>query len=239
MPGGDEARMRFLTDALGVKLVARQLPPDSRSFLRALLSARCRPLPAAWASAAGASEPAKGAMPAGAHQSQWDAQDSDARARGDSAAANGGEDDGKDAVPGVASKQPSFWPCIGHLPPPDSQPWLNGHATSTEWQLIREPAGPGQSAVNGLHCEHASAAVEILQDQSADTCAVAAAGHVAEAHVSAAAEPSALSYAALQGLMQSVSAALMHADPGPVDQRGAAVVDMVDQGASDALPPGL
>ena len=45
MPGGDDARVSFLTGTLGMKLVARELPRECRQLLRALLESQNRALP--------------------------------------------------------------------------------------------------------------------------------------------------------------------------------------------------
>jgi len=229
VPGGDEARMRFVTDTLGVKLVTRQLPAESRALLRALLVARDRPLPAAWSSPPQtANGPASAATTDAGKRSGSPADGSDVPASWSSAAVHSTELFADSLVTGdygatgpkfgrdFSNEQPAW---LGDMP--DGPSYLNGQ-TATASQQQQQPADAGalQTHINaGSHDRN-----ELRVGSGEQT--------------SGAQEPKtsvapAMTYEALQGLLQKVSSVLQGAAP----DAGTAPLEQVNQEAG--LPPGL
>ena len=224
--------MRFLTDTLGVKLVTRQLPSESRSFLRALLSARGRPLPASWTPAPSAPEPARGAGSAAEMQHQDGSEDSDTPVQ-TVRPANGVSNRASDTVPRSLGDQPGFQLSAGQHLPPTGRSQLNGHASTSEQQQRFENNDSRRTEVNGLSSKHVETEAAPWQDRHVCVPDAAASAHLTEADASIAMKRPAMSYTALQCLMHSVSTALKHASPLPGQ------VETVGHETSDTLPPGL
>jgi len=233
VPGGDEARMRFVTDTVGVKLVTRQLPAESRALLRALLVARGRPLPAAWSSPPQtANGPASAAKHAG-QRSSSPADGSDVPAGWSSAAVqpraplSDGLGSGKQGAAGAGtssrdfSSQQPVWQCEvpgGPLYPPGQA------ATALQQQQHQQRA----LADTGIPKTHASADIQVQDNSRVGSGEQTSVGQEPRTSVAPA-----MTYEALQGLLQKVSSVLQGAAP----DKGVAPLAEVIQEAG--LPPGL
>ena len=219
--------MRFVTDTLGVKLVTRQLPAESRALLRALLVARGRSLPTAWLSPP---QTANGLASCAAEAAKRDyppADGSDVPASWSSAAVQSTEplsdslgtgDHGRagrgNSSRDFGSQQPA-WQCDMS----DGPLYLNGQTATASHQ---------QSADAGAPQAHVSAG---SQDQNDSR--VGSGEHASNSQEPQTSVAPAMSYEALQGLLQKVSSVLQ----GAAQEAGVAPLAEVIQEAG--LPPGL
>ena len=215
VPGGDEARMRFLTDTLGVKLVTRQLPLESRSFLRALLTARGRPPPASWTSPP---RTANGAVSSATHAEviSLDSDDSDVpltrpgstpqKAAIPPVCANGCADDSS-AAPGMSGREEfcvdkPAWQCM----PSDGLSNLGVQQTSApEQQQLQQQrasaeAGMPRTEISGVAQNHMRS--EVASD-----------GQTSGIQPLQPSVAPAMTFEALQGLFDKVSSVLQGAAP--------------------------
>ena len=224
--------MRFITDTLGVKLVTRQLPAESRALLRALLIARARPLPAAWLSLPQTANGPASAAEAG-KRSHPVTDGSDVTASLSSA-----------VVPSVMSLPDSLGTCSHSTTIPGKSSWdFSNHQPAQQCELPDCPLyvngciSPTSQQQQQQHRAPTDAGIPQMQDsadpQDQNRSRVGSGGQTSAAQEARARAEPATSFEALQGLLQKVSSVLQ----GAVSDRGVAPLEQVNQQAG--LPPGL
>ena len=234
VPGGDEARMRFVTDTLGVKLVTRQLPAESRALLRVLLVARGRTLPVAWLPPPQTADGSGGTAAAESRKrGQPPADGSDVSASWTSAAEQyvlPPTNRLRTSTAGTAAASESSLEFGSHQPAwqyelPDGPSYPNGHTISASQRQQQQDRAPADAGILQQLAR--------TEPQPQDCCRVGLGEHHSVAQQAQTSTPPTMSYEALQGLLQKVSSVLQGATP----EKDVAPLDQVIQAAG--LPPGL